>query len=86
MRVKSTAESRPSIRLSESSAFSDDMDDRGLTMRTLTTIKEFFSFCNENLVHTPKGWRYNRERDGVRQLKLSSIAPKARCQATAKSA
>lgn len=30
--------------------------------------KEFFSFCNENLVHAPKGWRYNRERDGVRQI------------------
>ena len=30
--------------------------------------REFFAYCNENLVETPKGWRYDRERDGVRVL------------------
>lgn len=30
--------------------------------------KEFFAYCNENLVETPKGWHYDRERDGVRAL------------------
>ena len=30
--------------------------------------KEFFAYCNEHLVETPKGWRYDRERDGVRVL------------------
>ena len=30
--------------------------------------KEFFAYCNENLAETPKGWRYDRERDGVRAL------------------
>ena len=30
--------------------------------------KEFFAYCNDNLVKTPKGWRYDRERDGVRAV------------------
>ena len=30
--------------------------------------KEFFAYCNDNLVETPKGWRYDRERDGVRAV------------------
>ena len=30
--------------------------------------KEFFDYCNTNLVEVPKGWKYDRERDGVRVI------------------
>jgi len=43
---------------------------REIDTRRERLAKEFVEFANAHIAHVPKGWKFNRERDGHREIKI----------------